>query len=59
MDAAQNGQGIALVPRIFLKDQPVRIVWQAPQLDDLGFYLVWPDRKNPTRDRVIDWLLSA
>jgi LysR family transcriptional regulator, glycine cleavage system transcriptional activator len=59
MDAAQNGQGIALVPKIFVADQPLHIVWQAPPMNDLGFYVVWPDRKNPARDRVADWLLSA
>lgn len=64
MDAAQNGQGIALVPRIFLSDPPPVIVWTAPPSDNLGFYVVWPNenvprRKAAARDTVVNWLLSA
>lgn len=57
MDAALNGQGIALVPRIFLGAQPLKILWQAPQQSDLGFYVLWPDA-NDRAKAVVDWLLA-
>lgn len=57
MDAAVNGQGIALVPRIFLGSQPLEVVWQAPRLGDQGFYVLWPSAKGRAK-AVVDWLLS-
>ena len=57
MDAAVNGQGIALVPRIFLGAQDLRILWQAPPQVDLGFYVLWPGTDRRTK-AVVDWLLT-
>ena len=60
MDAAMNGQGVALVPRIFLGQQPLQQVWQAPAMGDAGFYIVWPRKRpsNQAQQSVVDWLLS-
>lgn len=63
MDAAQNGQGIALVPRIFIKpyNAVLQILWRLPQSAGSGFYLVWP--KDFTRRKanlaVRNWLLNT
>ncbi|NIZ60525.1 hypothetical protein DL239_05995 [Sedimentitalea sp. CY04] len=60
MGAAMNGQGIALVPRIFLGNQALHQVWQAPEMDEIGFHIVWP-RKRPLSNAqrtVVEWLLS-
>ncbi|KIC53695.1 MULTISPECIES: LysR substrate-binding domain-containing protein [unclassified Leisingera] len=56
MDAAMNGQGIALVPRIFLGSQPLSELWQAPRLGDQGFYVLWPSTQGRAKT-VVDWLL--
>ncbi|UWQ83498.1 LysR substrate-binding domain-containing protein [Leisingera caerulea] len=56
MDAAVNGQGIALVPRIFLGGRPLEILWQAPRLGDQGFYVLWPSAQGRAKT-VVDWLL--
>ncbi|WP_035920252.1 LysR substrate-binding domain-containing protein [Leisingera aquimarina] len=56
MDAAVNGQGIALVPRIFLGSQPLVVLWQAPRLEDQGFHVLWPSAKSRAK-AVVDWLL--
>ncbi|UWQ37316.1 LysR family transcriptional regulator [Leisingera aquaemixtae] len=56
MDAAVNGQGIALVPRMFLGSQPLDILWQAPRLGDQGFYVLWPSAQGRAKT-VVDWLL--
>ncbi|OBY26444.1 LysR substrate-binding domain-containing protein [Leisingera sp. JC1] len=56
MDAALNGQGIALVPRIFLGSQPLAELWQAPRLGDQGFYVLWPSTQGRAKT-VVDWLL--
>ncbi|QDI77649.1 MULTISPECIES: LysR substrate-binding domain-containing protein [Leisingera] len=56
MDAAVNGQGIALVPRMFLGNQPLDILWQAPRLGDQGFYVLWPSAQGRAKT-VVDWLL--
>ncbi|MEW2912009.1 LysR substrate-binding domain-containing protein [Leisingera sp. JC11] len=56
MDAALNGQGIALVPRIFLGSQPLKVLWQAPRLGDQGFYVLWPSAQGRAKT-VVDWLL--
>ncbi|MFW8633788.1 LysR substrate-binding domain-containing protein [Cribrihabitans pelagius] len=61
MDAAVNGQGIALVPRLFLGGQPLEAVWQAPETEDhardQGFHVLWPAR-SPAAAVVARWLLS-
>jgi LysR family glycine cleavage system transcriptional activator len=56
MDAAMNGQGIALVPRIFLGDRRLKPLWQASLPNDQGFYVLWPNAKGQTQ-AVVDWLL--
>ena len=60
MDAAMNGQGVALVPRIFLRNQALQQVWQAPEMLDAGFYIVWPRKRSlsQAQQTVVDWLLS-
>ena len=64
MDAARNGQGIALVPRLFLEGTPDQHglvpLWSFAQADDTGFYVVWPraDKISPPVQQVRDWLLS-
>jgi len=59
MDAAVNGQGVALVPRIFLHGHPLEQVWQAPLMADTGFYVVWSGKKNSSASQtVVNWLLS-
>ena len=57
MDAALNGQGIALVPRIFLGGHPLDVLWQAPRLGDQGFYVLWPGTKGQAK-AVAGWLLN-
>jgi len=64
MDAAANGQGIALAPRLLLSAEFAQAklveLWQDTRPDQSGYYIVCPDRPkpNPARDAVIDWLLS-
>lgn len=64
MDAAANGQGIALAPRLLLGAEIARNtlveVWRDASSDQRGFYLVYPDRRTPksARDAVIEWILS-
>jgi len=64
MDAAANGQGIALALRLLLgaeiaHGKLVRL-WQDTRSDQSGFYVICPDRPraNSARDAVIDWVLS-
>ncbi|MEY8118466.1 LysR substrate-binding domain-containing protein [Falsihalocynthiibacter sp. BN13B15] len=63
MDAAQNGQGIALIPHIFfnLTDKAQQVLWSLPASDNVGFYLVWPkDAAQKTASVAVrDWLLGA
>jgi LysR family glycine cleavage system transcriptional activator len=64
MDAAANGQGIALAPRIFLavEFEQGRLVevWQDTRTNLGGFYIVYPrNRKfSPARDTLIAWALA-
>ncbi|MCW9042923.1 MAG: LysR substrate-binding domain-containing protein [Pseudopelagicola sp.] len=61
IDAATNGQGIALAPRLLvteaLSQGYLRSVWPAPTRP-VGFYIVHPSGPNPARDTVVNWLLS-
>ncbi|MBR9843439.1 MAG: LysR family transcriptional regulator [Rhodobacteraceae bacterium] len=61
IDAATNGQGIALAPRLLVEEALsqgyLRSVWQAPTRP-MGFYIVHPSGPNPARETVVDWLLS-
>ena len=64
MDAAANGQGIALAPKILLNVEleQGRLVelWQDTQANQGGYYVVYPrNRKSyPARDALIQWALS-
>ncbi|NIA69263.1 LysR family transcriptional regulator [Pelagibius litoralis] len=64
MDAAANGQGIALAPRLLLDDEISKgklvALWQDTGEDQGGYHIVHPltQRPNPARDAVIAWVLS-
>lgn len=64
MDAAANGQGIALAPRLLLDDAISKgtlvSLWQDESADQSGYYIVHPvSRKaNAARQAVADWILS-
>lgn len=64
MDAAANGQGIALAPRLLLEDDLAKcrlvVLWQDRSHDQNGYYLVHPAEQppNPARDAVLAWVLS-
>lgn len=62
MEAAASGQGIALAPRVLLDtdfehDRLVEL-WQVPQSDLSGFYVVCPNKPNakPAVAVAIDWI---
>ncbi len=63
LDAAANGQGIALAPRI-LSDMDVRRgrlveLWQDTRPSQEGFFIVYPQQKktSPAIVALIEWLL--
>lgn len=64
MDAAANGQGIALAPYLLIEAEVARgelaVVWQDTTEYDRGYYLVWRERPSQTvaLRAVIDWVLS-
>jgi LysR family transcriptional regulator, glycine cleavage system transcriptional activator len=64
MDAAANGQGIALAPMLLATDDIVsgKLVplWRDTRVDVGGFYLVHPvnRRPNPAREKVKAWVLA-
>lgn len=61
IDAALAGQGIALSPRLLVRDAlaagQLRDLWQVTTPDE-GYYLLYPDRRHPARDTVTGWLLA-
>ena len=63
-DAAANGQGVALAPKLLVASELAqgRLVelWRDTRPDQSGFYVVCPDlpKPNRARDTVIDWVLS-
>ncbi len=64
MDAAEDGQGIVLAPRLLLtgaleRGSLVRI-WHDARADPSGYYIVHPrDRgANPARDAFVSWALA-
>jgi LysR family glycine cleavage system transcriptional activator len=64
MEAAANGQGIAIAPRLLLdadlaRDRLVEL-WHDPRSDQGGFYIIRPSnqKSNPAIDAVTDWILS-
>ncbi len=66
MDAAANGQGVALAPRLLLDIEfaqgKLTQLWQDTQTEQSGYYIVYPHIQTPNatgRGEVIDWLLSA
>lgn len=65
MDAAANGQGVALAPRLLLETElaqgKLTELWRDTRPDQSGFYVICPDRQesNRARDAVIDWVLSG
>ena len=62
IDAAVNGQGIALAPYILLENelQQGRLVklCSVPREEEVGYYIVYPKSKkyNPARDTFINWI---
>ena len=65
LDAARSGQGVALVPRIYLDvtgaDKDLRILSCVPSDPALGFFVVWPaiNEHVPALRAVRDWLAEA
>jgi LysR family glycine cleavage system transcriptional activator len=64
MDAAANGQGITLAPRILLgvevgQGRLVK-VWQDGRTDQGGYYIVYPrhQKSSPARGTLIAWILA-
>ncbi len=64
VDAAANGQGIALAPRLLiaseLKQGKLTELWQEPGEGADGFYLVYPQsgKPNPALTALVDWILA-
>ena len=65
MDAAAQGRGIALAPRILLEDALVSgqlvELWRDTRDEQNGFYIVYPELPKPGSaiQLVIEWVLSA
>ena len=61
IDAALAGQGVALTPRLLvrdaLEDGTLIMLWRAPKRGH-GYYLLFPDTPHMARDTVISWLLA-
>ena len=64
MDAAANGQGIALAPMLLARDDIIRgklvALWHDTSAGIGGFYLLHPQnrRPHPAREKVKEWLLA-
>ncbi|RBW46815.1 hypothetical protein DS885_06330 [Psychromonas sp. B3M02] len=64
IDAAANGQGIALAPQILFNNELAqgRLIELCPDTRDNqgGYYLVYPDhhKNSPNRDALINWIFS-
>jgi LysR family glycine cleavage system transcriptional activator len=64
MDAAANGQGIALVPRLLAQAdftlEKLSVLWRNIQADRTGFYIISEPmpKPKPARHSVINWILS-
>lgn len=64
MDAAANGQGVALAPKLLVASELAQgklvALWRDKRPDQNGFYVVCPDlpKPNRARDTVIDWVLA-
>lgn len=64
LDAAERGQGVALVPACYLdpkSDTLVQLDHQIPQIEGSGFYLVWPKGRvfTPAFLAVQDWIVEG
>ena len=61
IDAAMAGQGIALAPRLLVRDAlevgQLCDLWQIETPDE-GYHLLHPERPHPARDVVKAWLLA-
>jgi len=64
MDAAANGQGIALAPRLLVEDEISKsklvALWRDASADRGGYYVVHPagEKASAARDAVVAWVLS-
>ncbi|SDR29621.1 LysR substrate-binding domain-containing protein [Pseudovibrio sp. Tun.PSC04-5.I4] len=64
MDAAANGQGIALAPRILIENdveaKRLEVLWRDERISAYGFYVVYPkgQRENTARTAMVNWILS-
>lgn len=64
MDAAANGQGIALAPRLLIREDVAAhrlgLLWQDERPDQNGYYIVYPEKvaASPARDALIEWIMS-
>ncbi|NNE64895.1 MAG: LysR family transcriptional regulator [Gammaproteobacteria bacterium] len=66
IEAAANGQGIAIVPKILVEDylsqEKLEIIWHDNRDNPVGYYLVYPAGTSPNSEVlkiVLKWLLSA
>lgn len=61
IDAATNGQGITIAPRLLVQDALktglLTTVWTPPESPD-AFHILHPQTRHPARDKVINWLQS-
>lgn len=61
IDAATNGQGITIAPRLLvqeaLKTGLLSTIWTPPKSPD-AFHILHPQPRHPARDTVINWLQS-
>jgi len=62
MDAAAQGQGVALIPSLFLDaalaPPPLEILWSPPVVAAQAFHLVWSSRRERDEMRQVrDWLV--
>lgn len=63
IDAARNGQGIALVPKIYLQGadaEQLDVIWNFAETDMSGFFLLrlLSRTQNAAQRAVADWLIS-
>ena len=64
MDAAANGQGVALAPRLLIDDDVSKgdlvVLWRDAAADRGGYYVVYPadSKPNAARQAVVDWVHS-
>ncbi len=64
MDAAANGQGVALAPQLLLGDEVakgnLKILWRSGAVDESGYYVATArgHKASQARAAVIEWLFS-